>query len=449
MASIGQSVRKNGGDFLTTFKTFNLSFLSVRLFKTKITAQAWLVVALLWVVGCLNYLDRSMISTMRGSLTEAIPMSNAQFGLLTSVFFWVYGLLSPLGGFLADRFSRSRVIVVSLFAWSLFTWMTAHATTFGELFAARALMGISEACYLPAALALIADYHRGPTRSFATGVHLTGLMVGGGLGGLGGWIAERQGWAYPFTFFGLLGIGYAIVTAFFLRDAPPVQKVDTLSSTSSGSAPKIQLGQALLSLVSRQGFLITLLFWSLLNMGAACISAWMPTYLNEEFHLSQGLAGFSASGYLAGASLLGMLIGGGWADRWARTNERGRIYVPAIGLFIAAPSILLAAGTSLLPLALCGLIGYGLARTFCDVNVMPILCIVVDPRYRATGFGVLNACGNFLGGLMIYAGGVMRDSGVNVGRVFQFGSCLVFMAAVIVLSLRRYATPTDPTPLPK
>ena len=78
-------------------------------------ARAWLTVGLLWVVGCLNYLDRVMITTMRGSLKEAIPMTEAQFGLLTTVFLLVYAVLSPFAGFLADRFNRSRVIIVSLF----------------------------------------------------------------------------------------------------------------------------------------------------------------------------------------------------------------------------------------------------------------------------------------------------------------------------------------------
>jgi len=147
-------------------------------------AQAWLMVGLLWFVACLNYLDRVMITTMRASLVGAIPMSDAQFGLLTSVFLWGYALLSPFAGFLADRFSRSRVVLCSLFVWSAVTWLTGHAQTFNQLLVARALMGVSEACYIPAALALIMDYHRGPTRSLATGIYMSGITVGSGLGGL-------------------------------------------------------------------------------------------------------------------------------------------------------------------------------------------------------------------------------------------------------------------------
>src|SRR5690606_14004347 len=105
----------------------------------------WLLVALLCVVGALNYLDRMIITTMRGSIVEAIPMTDAQFGLLSSVFLWVYGFASPFAGFLADKFSRSKVIIVSLFVWSLVTWLTSLATSFEQLLATRALMGISEA----------------------------------------------------------------------------------------------------------------------------------------------------------------------------------------------------------------------------------------------------------------------------------------------------------------
>ena len=170
---------------------------------------AWVVVGLLWVVALLNYLDRLMITTMRDPIKQSISMTEAQFGLLTAVFLWVYGALSPLGGYLADRFSRRIVIMVSLFVWSAVTWWTGHVETFNQLLAARALMGVSEACYIPAALALIADYHRGSTRSLATGLHMSGVYAGAALGGVGGYIAEGFGWRFGFNLFGLIGVAYA------------------------------------------------------------------------------------------------------------------------------------------------------------------------------------------------------------------------------------------------
>src|SRR5690606_13978103 len=115
--------------------------------------------ALLCLVGCLNYLDRIMLVTMRSSIFDEIPMTDAQFGLLTSVILWVYGFASPIAGHIADLFNRSYVIIGSLVVWSLVTWATGYATTFEQLFAARAFMGISEAFYIPAAMALIMDWH--------------------------------------------------------------------------------------------------------------------------------------------------------------------------------------------------------------------------------------------------------------------------------------------------
>jgi MFS family permease len=403
-------------------------------------SRAWLVVALLWFVALFNYLDRIMLTTMRGSLMDAIPMTDAQFGLLTSVFLWVYGLLSPFAGFLADRFSRSRVIVGSLFAWSLITWLTAHAANFEQLLVTRALMGISEACYIPAALALIADYHRGRTRSLATGVHMTGIMVGAGLGGMGGWLAERHDWSYPFSFFGMIGIAYGGLLFFLLRDVP---------RGPGAGPPKLKMslnadfGAALVSLFSRRAFILAFAFWGVLGIVGWAVTGWMPTYLKEHFHLGQGVAGLSATGYLQAASLVGVLIGGAWADRWSASNPRGRILVPVIGLCVAAPGVLLAANTTVLGVALLGLVVFGLARAFSDANMMPILCLIADPRYRATGYGVLNMFACIVGGLAIYAGGALRDAHVDLSRIFQFAAVSMLVCIALLFSVRPVANAED------
>jgi MFS family permease len=405
-----------------------------------LASRAWLVVGILWVVGCLNYLDRVMITTMRQSLTDAIPMTDAQFGLLTSVFLWTYAVLSPIAGFLADRFNRSRVIIISLFAWSVITWLTAHATTFNQLLLTRALMGVSEACYIPAALALIADYHRGPTRSLAVGVHMTGIMVGSGMGGLGGWIAEREGWAHAFEIFGLVGVGFTVIAAFLLRDAPR----ESHDSAGAESNQTVSLGAALRSLFAQRRFLFALAFWGLLGLAGWAVVGWMPTYLTEHFKLSQGAGGLSATGYYQAASLVGVLVGGAWADRWTRRNPNARIYVPLIGMLIAAPGILLAATINWLPLALTGIVVFGLARAFSDANMMPILCMVSDAKYRATGYGVLNFFACAVGGITIYVGGVLRDAHVDVSLIFQFAAGSILVCAALLAAIR--SRPAPPTP---
>ena len=389
--------------------------------------KAWLFVAMLCLVGCLNYLDRIMITTMRSSIVEAMPMTDAQFGLLTSVFLWVYGLLSPFAGFLADRFNRSRVIIGSLFVWSGVTWLTAHATTFEELLATRALMGISEACYIPAALALIADYHRGATRSLATGIHMAGIMAGQSLGFLGGIISEKHDWSYAFSFFGIIGIVYSLILALFLRDAPP-QEERILS--------RVSFGKGVAALFRQPNYVKALAFWGLLGVVGWMIVGWLPTFYKEHFNLPQGEAGMYATVYVHSVGLAGVLLGGFLADRWSRSTPRGRILVPAIGLLLAAPAVLLASKTTILPVAIAGFMLYALTKAFSDANMMPILCLVADPRYRATGYGILNLFSCIIGGVGLYAAGSLRDAHIDLSSMFQFAAVTMILAALMLLSIR-------------
>jgi len=398
----------------------------------KLPAGAWRVVALLFLVGALNYLDRITITTMRSSIIEAIPMTDAQFGLLTSVFLWVYGLLSPFAGFLADKFSRSRVIIVSLFVWSLVTWLTSYATTFEELLATRALMGISEACYIPAALALIMDYHPGSTRSLATGINMCGLMVGSSLGFLGGWIAETHSWNFAFHIFGIVGIIYSLVLAATLRNAPQTQKKDSLMKQQA----RVNFLDATKTLFSNRSFILLLFFWGLLGIVGWMLVGWLPTYYQEHYNLSQGMAGLYATGYFYPASIVGLLLGGFLADRWSRTNHRARIIVPVIGLCIAALFVFLAINVSLLPLAVGFFMVYGVTKMFSDANLMPVLCLVADSRYRATGYGILNMFGTVIGGIGLYAAGYMRDMHLNLSILFQFAALILITCAVLLFFVK-------------
>lgn len=396
--------------------------------------RAWLVVALLMATACLNYLDRLMVTTMRGSVMEAIPMTEAQFGLLTTVFLLVYAVCSPFAGYFADRFSRSRVIIGSVFVWSVVTGLTAYARTYEELLLTRALMGISEAACMPASVALIVDYHRGSTRSLASGLLLAGAMIGAALGGLGGWMAEGHGWAYAFKVFGVVGAAFAVLLAFCLRDAPATPAAPDVKSPST---PSVGLVEAFVSLFTHRPYLLMLLYACLLGVVSWSVVGWMPTYIKEQFNLSQGNAGLSTTLYLNLAALLGMLIGGAWADRWSRTQPQARILVPVIGLLVAAPAVLLTANASLLPLALAGLVGYGLARNFADANMMPILCLIVDPRYRATSWGVSTFFSCTIGGAGIYVGGMLRDAKVDISRVFQFAAINLILCAGLLLLIGR------------
>ena len=393
-----------------------------------------MIVGLRAVVACLNYLDRVILTTMRGSIISAIPMSDAQFGLLTSVFLWVYAFMSPVGGFLADRISRSKVIIGSLFLWSGVTWLTAQATTFPELLATRLLMGFSEACYLPAALALISDYHRGSTRSLATGIHMIGISFGQGLGGLGGVLAERHGWSYPFMLFGGIGIGYGLVLLALLRDVPAEPATTAVAPT------QVKFWSAVRSLFRLPSYRIAIVYWGLVSVGTWAVMGWLPTLLAERFHLSQGEAGMSATGYLQPATWVGLIIGGLWADYVSQRNPRGRIHITIVGLCIASPAICLGANATVLWAAIVGFMLWSFGVAFVNANMMPILCLIADERNRATAYGVLNLCSTFIGGITIYLGGALRDAHIPVTVIFNASVGILVVCCILLAMIKLPST---------
>ena len=392
--------------------------------------RAWLTVGLLWFVGFFNYLARVMLTTMHGSMVATIHMNEAEFGLLTSSFLWIYGLLNPVAGFISDRSSRSRVIVVSLLVWSAITWLTAYATTFHQLLVMRCLMGISETFYFPAAVALITEYHRGRTRSLATGLHMTGVLFGAALAGLGGWLAEVRTWNFAFTLVGACGFAYGLALWRLLRDAPGA--ADGIPVTRD----KARFSEALSSLATSFGFQRVFAFCCLAGAVGYSVLGWMPTYLHERYHLRQGAAGFSATVYLSLAEFGGIILSGIWADRWSLTQPRARLLVLACGYCAAAPGIFLVAHASVLTVAAGGLVLLGLASGFVDSNLVPSQCLVTDPRFRATAYGLGNMGATVAGGLAIFGVGLLRDRGVDFGRVLGLASFALLLCPLLLFWIK-------------
>jgi MFS family permease len=393
--------------------------------------RAWLTVALLFPVALLNYLDRQIFSTMEKSITAGVPgvINHEHFGDLMAVFLLVYGLFSPVGGYVADRFNRRWVIIGSLAVWSFITWLTGRAQTFDQMWWARALMGVSEACYIPAGLALIADFHNGGTRSRAVGVHQAGIYAGIILGGMGGYIAESSyGWRAAFTWFGLAGVLYAGVLVFFLQNAPR----PAADSAEARAGAGVSFG----SLFGCGAFILLVLYFTLPAMPGWVVKSWMPSLLAKTFDLGEGSAGFSATLPVTLASLVGVLAGGALADRWMRRTPRGRIYVSAIGTALCIPALFGIGYAPTLGVAIAFLILFGVGWGFFDTNNMPILCQIVPARLRATGYGLMNMVSITVGGLAVKKVGAMRDTGAAPSVFFSICAVAAAVAVVLVLLIR-------------
>jgi len=381
-------------------------------------------------VALLNYLDRQMLAAMKYSVMADIPSIGTEenWGFMLGQFKWVYAFLSPLGGYIADRFSRRLTICGSLFVWSAVTWWTGHVTSYAELLTARSLMGISEAFYIPAALALIADYHTGPTRSRAVGLHQMAIYGGVIVGGFGGYVADAPalGWRSAFDACGVFGMLYALPLALLLRDVP---RPDDIAMER-----RISPARAATELLTNVYFVLLVLYFTLPALAGWVVRDWMPAILKQQFDIGQGRAGVAATLYWQVAAIIGAVAGGWLADRWMRRNMRGRIFVSAIGMSLIVPAIFGVGNAGSLAAAVGFLVLFGLGWGFFDCNNMPILCQIVGPELRATGYGVMNLVSISCGGLADWGFGTLRDRRVPLNVIFgAFASTAILSIALVLL----------------
>lgn len=391
----------------------------------------WLIVALLFPVATLNYLDRQMLAAMKSSVMADIPSIELEsnWGFLLGSFKWVYAGLSPIGGYIADRFSRRWVIVLSLFVWSSVTWATGHVQTFEQLVATRALMGISEAFYIPAALAMVSDFHSSRTRSRAVGIHQMAIYVGVMIGGFSGYAADNPnlGWRWAFAAAGIVGVLYSIPLMFTLRDAPKQS-----SDVQDRPSPKAALSE----LLRNPSFILLVLYFTLPALAGWVVKDWMPAILKTQFGIGQGMAGVSATLYVNVAALFGVIVGGWLADRWMRKSMRGRIYVSAIGMLCIIPALFGVGNAGTLTIAIMFLVLFGIGWGFFDCNNMPILCQIARPQLRATGYGIMNLVSISCGGFADWGFGWLRDRAVPLNVIFTVFASIALISAVLVLLIR-------------
>lgn len=394
---------------------------------------------LLWFVALLNYMDRQMLSTMQEAMKADIAELNRAeaFGALMAVFLWVYGIVSPFAGIVADRVSRKWLVVGSIFVWSTVTYLMGYAQNFQQLYWLRAFMGVSEALYIPSALSLIADWHEGKSRSLAIGVHMTGLYVGQAIGGFGATVAALFSWHSAFHGFGIVGIVYSLVLMVLLKENPKHNH-----SQAQPGAMVTKRGnpfRGLSVVLSTWAFWIILFYFAVPSLPGWATKNWLPTLFADSLGIPMSSAGPISTITIAVSSFVGVLLGGVVSDRWVQRNLRGRIYTSAIGLGLTVPAlILLGFGHSLVAVVGAGLcfgVGYGIF----DANNMPILCQFISSKYRSTAYGIMNMTGVFAGAAVTQVLGKWTDGG-NLGLGFAILGGVVVLALVLQLSCLRPKT---------
>src|SRR5215472_3995307 len=260
---------------------------------------AWTLIGFLWLAYLLNHADRQVVYTLLPALQKEFGYGDAVVGLTGALFLWVYGACSPLAGIFGDRYSKRVMVTASLGIWSSFTVLSGLSPNGASLLACRALLGISESMFMPAAYALMANAHGPETRSKAISIFGTSQLVGVALGGsLSGYIAERLHWRASFLLLGLIGILFAWPLWIFLRGLPENLKLD-----DQGSHAGIR---SFLGLFRIPSLRIVTLFVSIGTFGLFLVYTWLPTFLYDKFSLGLARAGFEASIYPQIGTALGL-----------------------------------------------------------------------------------------------------------------------------------------------
>jgi len=394
-----------------------------------------MLVALLWVVALLNYMDRQMLSTMKVAMMADIQeLETAEnFGRLMAVLLWIYALMSPVAGLIADRINRKWLIVGSLAVWSGVTMAMGYVDNFNHLYILRAIMGVSEALYIPAGLSLIADYHKGKTRSLAIGIHMTGLYVGQAMGGFGATVAHEYSWQTTFHSFGLVGLLYSVILIVFLREKREPKTVTELKPEQTSIGGFTSILNSLGMLFGTISFWVIMFYFAAPSFPGWAIKNWIPTLFSMSLNIDMAQAGPLSTITIAASSFIGVIFGGILADRWIQRNIRGRIFTGAIGLSLTIPALLFLGFGQTLFTVVGGAVFFGIGYGMFDANNMPILCQFVSPKHRAAGYGLMNMTGVFAGAFITDLLGKSTDSG-NLGRDLAMLAIPVALAVALLLT---------------
>jgi MFS family permease len=394
----------------------------------------WQVLVFLFFAGALNYADRTAISSVFPLLRKDLGLSDVGLAAIGSLFLWSYAFTSPVAGVIADRFSRSRLISISLAAWSVVTAATGLVAAAEHLFALRILLGVAECLYLPAALGLLADYHDPDTRATALGIHAGGLTFGMIAGGTAaGYLGDHFGWRPCFVILGVAGVALAGFAALWLRDAPTVRAravtAEPLRTTVRTLAHLPTFG-----IILAEAGLVALCNWIFAN--------WLPLYFRESYGLTLAAAGFSGTfAYTAGATS-GTMLGGYISDRIARRDSRRRLLMMGILYILSAPLLL-----AFLAKPAVGVLGFaimlhGFLRALGSVNEVPLICELLPPHRRGAAIGSMNAMNTFVGGSGVLFSGLLM-SRVGLSGIFVGLSGVILISAGIALVGYRWTLPKD------
>lgn len=385
----------------------------------------WVLVGALFLVSLVNYADRTAITAVYVLLKPGLGFSDVGLGAIGSMFLWSYALASPLAGYFGDRSNRTRLILWSLFGWSAATLLTGLVVSRWQLLGMRAVLGLAESLYMPAAMAMVAQYHGQETRATALGVLNIGNYVGlvGG-GAIGGYLGGRFGWRSPLCVLGLAGIALAALCYFILPRAEAER-----ASASAKASPSFQ--RATMSLLAIPSFLVLAAAGVLTAIGTWIFINWLPLYFHESLGMTLAAAGFLGSSVVSVSAAVSQALGGVTSDRIARRGVHYRMLMQAVLILCAAPTLLAFLYTRQEGALMSSLVLYSVFRSSADLNIVPLLCDLAGKDKQSTAIGITNMLNTVAGGLGVFIAGFLKSSFGLAGVFAGVGAILALDAALL------------------
>ncbi len=331
------------------------------------------LLAVLALINFVNFADREVIVPLVPLLRQHLGVTDAQLGSLQTWLLVVLAVASVPFGLFADRFSRARIIAGGVVFWSLATVASGFAPTFRLLLLVRALIGVGEAAYAPAAQSMISGAFAPERRAQAQAIFAAGMILGGASGlALGGIFGELHGWQHAFVLVGLLGLipGLAVLK---LEEPPRGPRSEVVPLTHLLRVP------AFLAMIGA-GIFITFSSVSLLTWGVD----FAVNY--KEFSLKE--AAFTLSVIAVSSLVLGVLMGGFVADRLQKRFAYGRLIAIAGAFLLAAPFLLMAILADEKWTVLTGLFIAGFFMSWYHGPVTAVIHDMMPRRAHATSVGV-------------------------------------------------------------
>jgi len=395
---------------------------------------AWLVFGMTFLLMLFDFIDRQIIVSMFPHLKAEWDLSDKQLGALVSAVSITVALGSIPTAILVDRWSRVKSIAIMAGVWSLATIACAFSRNYGQLLAARSVIGVGEAGYGAAGGALLSSIFPARMRSTVLGAFLAAASLGSVLGViLGGVIATHWGWRAAF---GVVGVPGLVLALLFLL----VRDYKTVPLVRSGTTDSRLGTKGALALLFRPRTVIAMCLGGAMQLFVVgTIYTWLPSFLNRFYGLAADQAGVKAAiVVLLGA--IGSIVWGLVADRMGRSRPRAKITTLAV-LSVLTTVVFVAAFGVVAPgagqFALIALGGFLMTATVGPVGAVTI--DVVHPGLRATAAATVALFQNLLGlAAGPFVAGVLSDAlGLQTAMAIIPFACLL-AALAFVAAARSY-----------